>query len=155
LDRPEKLDYPTEAWAAHDLRKANVLRLAAAFVDEPRRLKWARRGDELAERGWSDLLRFDSRYSARAAAIVLQEGLRDLLLRCSCVGAQPAAEIGMDHGLPEEFVAQKRRVLGRLKSPRGMIVAVRSLTSIGNWRAILAARRRARSRAALVRSDRP
>src|SRR5262249_6816004 len=35
FDHPERLEYPTETWAAQDFRKANVLRLAAAHADEP------------------------------------------------------------------------------------------------------------------------
>ena len=45
FDHPEKLEYPTEAWAAHELRKANVLRLAAAHADEPLRSQWIPPGE--------------------------------------------------------------------------------------------------------------
>src|SRR5262249_39984912 len=48
FDQAEKLEFPTEAWAAQELRKANVLRLAAEHADEPLRGRLRRRGDELA-----------------------------------------------------------------------------------------------------------
>src|SRR5207253_1959466 len=51
FDQAEKLEFPTESWAAQELRKANVLRLAAAHADEPLRSRMVRRGTELADRG--------------------------------------------------------------------------------------------------------
>ena len=44
LDHPEQLEYPTETWAAQELRKANVLRWAARYADEPLR-RAVRRGE--------------------------------------------------------------------------------------------------------------
>src|SRR5262249_30390675 len=35
FDRPDQLAYPTETWAAQELRKGNALRLAAAHAEEP------------------------------------------------------------------------------------------------------------------------
>ena len=81
FDRPEKLEYPTETWAAQEFRKANVLRLAAQHADEPLRSRLIARGRELAERAWSDLLRFKSRDVARTVAIVMVEGTRDAYWR--------------------------------------------------------------------------
>ena len=81
FDHPEKLDYPTETWAAHELRKANVLRLGAQHADEPLRSRLTVHGNELAERAWSDLLRFKSRDVARAVAIMMVEGTRDAYFR--------------------------------------------------------------------------
>jgi hypothetical protein len=81
FDQVEKLEYPTEAWAAQELRKANVLRRAARRADEPLRSELFERGDELAERAWRDLWRFETRANARATAIVMTEGLLDCHLR--------------------------------------------------------------------------
>ena len=81
FDQPEKLEFPTETWAAQELRKGNVLRLAARYADEPLRSRLRRRGEEFAERAWSDLLRFESRTTARPLAIMMREGPVDLCLR--------------------------------------------------------------------------
>src|SRR3954454_21239428 len=53
FDRPERLEYPTETWAAQEVRKATVPRLAAEHADEPLRARLLRRGDDLADRAWS------------------------------------------------------------------------------------------------------
>ena len=84
FDQLEKLEFPNETWAAQEFRKANVLRLAASHADQPIRSALLRRGDELAERAWSDLYGFVSRTSARAVALVLIEGTRS-----SCLASHP------------------------------------------------------------------
>jgi hypothetical protein len=138
FDYPEKLEYPTEAWAAHEFRKANVLRLAAAHADEPFRSKWIRRGNELAERAWGDLLRFESRHSARAVAIMLQEGLLDFQLREPPNVLQPRGASVADHGTAETFVPQKRRVFARLRTSHELGGVLRKLLSPCNWQRFLA-----------------
>ena len=50
LDRPDLLEYPTETWAAQDLRKANVMRIAALHTDDPLRTQLRERGDQFAAR---------------------------------------------------------------------------------------------------------
>ena len=55
LDQREQLEFPNETWAAQEFRKANVLRLAAAHVEDPLRSRLIRRGEELSRRAWDDL----------------------------------------------------------------------------------------------------
>ena len=133
LDYPEQLEYPTEAWAAHELRKANVLRLAATHVDEPLRTKWMRRGDELSERAWSHLMRFESRHSARAVAIMLQEGLRDVQFRRHPIAVHGRRSDSFNHGTPKSFVPQKKRVLAQLKTPGGLVGVMMKMISPHRW----------------------
>jgi PcRGLX-like N-terminal RIFT barrel domain len=120
FDQIEKLEYPTEVWAAQELRKANVLRLAAGHADEPQRSRLWQRGEEFADRAWSDLARFESRTVARAAAIVFVEGLRDDCFRAN--GVQPlrrsAGESNLGSG--ERFSPQKQRVKSQLTTVRGL-----------------------------------
>lgn len=77
----EALEFPTETWPAQDLRKANLLRLAAASAEGPQRDRVLARGDALADRAWSDLLACPKPTTTRAMAIVTVEGLRDAELR--------------------------------------------------------------------------
>ena len=77
FDQVEKLEFPTEAWAAQEFRKANVLRLAAGHAKEPLQSQLFSRGNEIADRAWTDLLRFETRTYARALAVVMIEGLAD------------------------------------------------------------------------------
>ncbi len=141
FDTPEKLEHPTETWAAQELRKGNVLRLAAAYAEEPLRTRLVDRGAALVDRAWNDLLNFDSRYTIRALAITMTEGERDLY--CRSAEAMPAPPTGddLDFGSPELFVPQKRRVLRRLKSPMGFARSVLKLARVSRWRRYLTHRR--------------
>jgi glycosyltransferase involved in cell wall biosynthesis len=134
---PEKLEYPTETWAAQEFRKANVLRLAAAHVDEPLRARLLRRADELADRGWDDLHRCQPSVTARARAILFVEGTRDRHFRARGVAPAPAAVGTYDFGRPAPFVPQRHRVLARLTSPPGVAGAVVRLADPRNWRRFL------------------
>jgi len=137
FDHPEDLEFPTEAWAAQEFRKANALRLAARWADEPLRSGLLARGEELADRAWADLLRFESRGVARAVAVMMVEGVRDCYYRIS--GEAPAPKPGAEHafGSPEPFVPQRSRVLARWKTPGGMLYAVLRLADPRNWATIV------------------
>ncbi len=116
FDRPEQLEYPTETWAAQELRKANVLRLASRHAAEPLRTRLLIRGRELADRAWADWQRFESRYVTRAVAILMTEGMRDADFRsgrdvpASSVGSQRSVE-RHEFGSPVAFQSQRDRVL--------------------------------------------
>src|SRR4051794_33310341 len=140
FDRPERLEYPTETWAAQELRKANVLRLAAEHADEPLRARLLRRGDDLADRAWSDLERFESRHAARPLAIAMMEGPRDAHFRSRPAVYAPRPDAVHDFGEPVAFVPQRRRVLDRLRTPRGIVHAMARLADIRNWRCYLSRR---------------
>jgi hypothetical protein len=136
FDRADRLEFPTEVWAAQELRKANVLRLAAAHADEPLRSRLVRRGEELADRGWADLYRFESRTNARSLAVVMAEGPRDAYFRTHPVVEAPRPPEGYDFGKPTPFVPQKARVKARLRSPRGLAGALLRLAHPRAWRTL-------------------
>jgi hypothetical protein len=123
FDQREKLEFPTETWAAQELRKANVLRLAAAYVEEPERSRMHERGQQLAERAWADLQRFATRASLRSLAICMREGLDDARLQFPVQGkTRPRREWAL--GEPCAFVPQKARVRQQLRSARGLCKAI-------------------------------
>ncbi|HEY1378075.1 MAG TPA: hypothetical protein VGF55_14840 [Gemmataceae bacterium] len=124
LDHRERLEFPTETWPAQEFRKANVLRLAAAHADEPLRSRLLKRGGELADRAWHDLLGFPSRHVARAVAILMTEGTRDQFYRRCPARPFPRPDVTPNFGRPETFVPQKRRVKALLRSPRGLASAL-------------------------------
>src|SRR5262249_2062167 len=137
FDQAEKLEYPIEAWAAQEFRKANVLRLAAIHADEPLRQRLLQRGGELADRAWSDLLRFESRSTARAVAILLPEGPKDAFFRTAVVPSAPRPSQTYDFGSPQTFILQKLRVRAQLKSWRGLARVLLVLLSPRTWRRLL------------------
>jgi YetA-like protein len=130
---PEKLEYPTETWAAQEFRKANVLRLAAVHAEEPLRSQLLRRANELAERGWNDLHRCKPSVTVRARALLFVEGMRDRYFRCCGVPLAPAPIGTHDFGQPKLFIPQRRRVLAQLKSVWGLAGAMKRLTDPRKW----------------------
>jgi hypothetical protein len=137
FDHPEKLEFPTETWAAQEFRKANVFRLAAAHADPPLRERLLRCGTSFAERAWSDLLRFDSRHVARAIALILVEGVKDSYFCQMPVPEKPPAPESHHFGSPPRFVPQKARVLAQLKSVPGLLRALARLGRPRFWRQLL------------------
>jgi hypothetical protein len=133
FDKPEQLEYPTETWAAQEFRKANVLRLAAAHASEPLRGRLLRRGQELADRAWSDLLRFESRATARAAALVMVDGPVDSAFRARSFPPAPPPAVVPDFGKPTVFLPQKLRVRAQLLSLPGLARALLCLANPRHW----------------------
>jgi hypothetical protein len=135
FDQIEKLEFPTEVWAAQELRKANVMRLAARHVEEPMRTRLLDRGDELGDRAWSDLLRFETRASARALALVMNEGLLDCTLRSRQVLPAPSAEHGRtdDFGEPNTFISQWQRVRAMRRHPVELTRLIGRLFNRKRW----------------------
>jgi hypothetical protein len=74
LGYPEQLEYPTETWAAQELRKGNVLFAASQYVDAQQSQILKARGNAIVDRAWRTLMAFDSRCCTRPLAIVLQQG---------------------------------------------------------------------------------
>jgi hypothetical protein len=133
FDQIEALEFPTEAWPAQDLRKANALRLAAQLVDEPLRTRMFERGDELAERAWRDLWQFPTRTTARAMAIVFTEGLRDAELRSRQCNVAPPVVEPPEFPPAEPFLPQRERIRHKLGSPSGLISLLVAAANPVRW----------------------
>ncbi len=117
FDQFEKLEFPTEAWAAQEFRKANVLRHAAVHAGEDMRPKLLDRGDKLADRAWHDLERFETRTYARAMAVVMIEGLKDCWFRERRFEIPEQLNSRPNFGSPQMFETQKQRFRSLLTSP--------------------------------------
>lgn len=131
FDQRERMEFPTETWAAQDFRKANVLRLAAAYVDEPTGQRFLARAQTIADRAWQDLVTFESRHVARAVAIILTEGTRDQYFRRLTPERDSAPVEVFDFGAPEPFVTQKARIKSMMRSPRGWLQLMMHLAGFG------------------------
>jgi hypothetical protein len=133
FDRREELEFPTEAWPGQELRKANVLRLAAAHAEEPLRTQLHRRGTELAERAWGDLFSFSSRTSARALALMMTEGTVDHAVADGVIEPAIRAETLAEWPLPVNFIPQRTRVQRMLKTPLGLVRAITRILNPCRW----------------------
>jgi len=125
LDHPEQLQYPTEAWAAHDFRKANVLRIAASCADDAAQAATMReKADQINDAAWRDFAAFgEASATARCLSIVMTEGHRDVFHRTQDSELIPPCSAKWNIGPWSMFVPQKQRVKRMLKSPAGLIKA--------------------------------
>ena len=158
LDHPEKLQYPTETWAAQELRKGNVLLMVARLAEPSEQETFAERGRHFLDRAWQSLLSFPTRDYTRPLALVLSQGYLEMALRTNAATLPqftiPSGPI--EPADPTPFVSQKDDIRRSLKSPLGLArMFVRSLSPI-RWKNLI---RRSwfaeRVRMALHRNSRP
>ncbi len=133
LDQAEKLQYPTEAWAAQDFRKANVLRIAASCEDDATfAAAMHEKANQINNAAWNDMAAFgDARLTARCLSILMTEGHRDVFHRTSEPTLIPACQAKYDFGSWSMFVPQKQRIKRLVKSPgRLMVAGVKALSPV-------------------------
>jgi hypothetical protein len=141
FDQAESLDYPNETWAAQEMRKANVLRLAAPyFSDETERVRAETRGQELADRAWADVFRFPTRTSTRCLSIMITEGARDGYLRRTRGEVVADAGPSIAFGQPQRFLPQRARIARDLRTWAGLWRAAARMLQPGRWRRAIKAR---------------
>lgn len=126
FDRADAMQYPTETWAAQDLRKANVLRLASAWVDHPCKSRLFDRGSGLAQRAWRDLRRFETRSCARPLSILMVEALKELHTPPATI-AVPNAPPRDGFGPRVSFVTQKQRITAMFTNPSSALSGIAHL----------------------------
>ncbi|QDU23918.1 RIFT barrel domain-containing protein [Urbifossiella limnaea] len=131
LSRPDILEYPNETWAAQDVRKFEVLRLAARHAGPD-----AERFRERARFFFSDsiarLTAFPTRTLCRPVVLLLSLGYT---AACPADAAPPPAVAVTDFGRPERFVPQKQTALKRAKLlvAAGAVVGFAAVVALGVW----------------------
>jgi hypothetical protein len=120
LDRASELQYVTETWPAQDLRKANVLRIAAAHADEALALRLCEKADDISRQAYQQLLSFPNFHAARAVSIVATEALREAQWR-EHPPQRAIVKDFADQGSPSRFEPSLARIRRRLKTPRGLL----------------------------------
>ncbi len=115
LDRPEVLEFPTETWAAQDLRKAEVFDLAALHAKSPgERERFRERARFFFRDGVERLGGMPTRSLCRPVVILLGCGSSRAWHEERPEATAPRGPRGIDFGAPRVFVPQKRRALRRL-----------------------------------------
>lgn len=82
LDRPELLEFPTETWAAQELRKAEVFALTSMYAREPARTRMLEAATRFMAQATGALLSMPSRGLARPVVLTLSFGWRMECFRC-------------------------------------------------------------------------
>lgn len=131
LSCPDELQYPTEAWAAQDVRKANVLHLAAACEDDPGQARTMRmKARELSDAAWNDLYEFSNAHlTARCLAILMTEGAREVFHRNCQVTSIPPTDVSYPLTKWNMFVPQRTRVKALFRNPLKLLRACWRLLS--------------------------
>ncbi len=76
LERRERLQYPTQTWAAQDLRKADVFLWAALQTDGAERERFLKCSDVFFEYVTTELPRLDGHSFTRPLVLVMTQGVR-------------------------------------------------------------------------------
>jgi hypothetical protein len=120
LDHPEELEYPTEAWAAQEFRKATVLFLAAAFADPERASRYRLKAALFAEKAWEELNRFETWINPRTAAVIFNQAVWHLgqAASAACECCLQRTNNPLNVGPRERFLPQKARVRQMLTSAK-------------------------------------
>lgn len=139
LDHPEKLEFPTETWAAQELRKGVVLLMAARLAEPDERQTFQQRGMYFLDRAWETLLSFPTRAYTRPLALVLTQGYIEAALRDSTAPLPhiSIADVPFEPGEPMVFDSQKEDIRCALKSPPRLVRMFTRSVSPVRWRSLI------------------
>ncbi|MGB5160107.1 MAG: hypothetical protein WBQ27_03175 [Thermoanaerobaculia bacterium] len=138
LDEPEKLEYPTETWAAAELIKGTTLLMVARYASSTERDRFSMKGLEILTRGWQTLLSFDSRHFTRPLALALQQGSME---SCLAVDQLPSDEVetaggsngDTSFGPISQFVDQREHLRSLAVSPWKLLGSLQHATRPSRW----------------------
>lgn len=135
LEKPELLEYPTETWAAQDLRKSDVFYFAARHSEGAARARYAERASFFFTTAVETLAKMPTRTLTRPLVLLLSHGTLHGWVRRYGLG-DPAPPGGVSQGTafgsPACFVTQKQRVKRRLAAvaAAGLVALAIGLLSV-------------------------
>jgi hypothetical protein len=115
LDKPEILEFPTETWAAQDIRKSLVLDLAAKYADAADWATFRDRSDFFYRTALKTLERLPTRTLSRPLVLLLSYGFVRGHERLAPSREAAAAARPEPVRLEAPFVPQKERVMRRVR----------------------------------------
>ncbi len=141
-----KVEFPTETWPAHDIRKCHVFHLAATWADRGQAPAYRERASFFFDRCLADLRSFPTCDLTRPLVILCVYGPLHAWHVAQPLDTLPGAVLeshAHDFGAPVAFVPQRARVRGALRDK--LAVAVREARRlvadrIVHWRASRGAR---------------
>lgn len=116
LDRPERLTFPTETWAAHEIRKSDVFCHAALHAAGDERARFLERSRFFFRHAINTLRDSPTKTLARPVIVLLSSGLMQPWFEANPTASAPSpAKPDGAFGPREPFVPQKQQALKRLK----------------------------------------
>ena len=117
LDTPDRLQYPTETWAAQDLRKVEVFQFAARHATATDRARYHERAAWFHHYCAAKLNEFPTQSLCRPVVLVLRYGWSHTWHQTHRdATAPPPVEPVAEWGQHREFVPQKVRAIRRIKT---------------------------------------
>jgi hypothetical protein len=122
LEKPAILEYPTETWAAQDIRKADVFTYAAQHASGDERARFVERAAFFFDASLSTLQQSETSSLARPTVLLLSNGFMQLADDAASPAPEPAAAVFTNRST---FVPQKEAAKRRLiRSAAGFAVVI-------------------------------
>jgi hypothetical protein len=115
LDKPQVLEYPTETWAAQDMRKSEIFKYASKHASGEERGRFLERSGFFFRYSVDKLSSMPTRTLARPVVLLLSYGYMHAYFQKNPNELAPAPPAVQDFGKPEVFVPQKTRAMRRFK----------------------------------------
>ncbi len=118
LDTPEKLQYPTETWAAQDMRKVEVFQFAAKHATDEERAKFLERAEWFFNYVQNKLHEFPTKSLCRPVILMMRYGFSRNWWRLNPGAGAPEPRVRKtadDFGTWRMFVPQKAKAIRRAK----------------------------------------
>ena len=115
LEKPERLEFPNETWAAQDMHKSEMFRAAAKLSSGTEREAYLERAQHFFDYSVNTLRDMRSSTVARTTVLMLSFGYAQAY--CSTIGLPESAnveELTGEFGEPTRFISQKKRALRKL-----------------------------------------
>jgi hypothetical protein len=133
LEKPEKLEYPTETWAAQDIRKSDIFCFAAMHATGAERDQFVERANFFHRTSITTLLASSTRALARPVIVLLTSGIVHPWFMAQPAASLPSPDETHDFGEPERFVSQRTQAERRAK----LIVVLGALAVFAGAAALL------------------
>ncbi len=137
LDAPEKLQYPTETWAAQDMRKMEVFQFAAKHATGEERAKFLERAAWFFDYVQNKLHEFPTKSLCRPVILMMRYGYSRNWWRLNPGAGAPeprARKTADDFGTWRMFVPQKAKAIRRAK----LIIASSGLLAMATLATLIA-----------------
>jgi hypothetical protein len=137
LDKPEILEYPTETWAAQDIRKSVVLDLAAKYADPDDWGRFRERSEFFYRNALATLAGMRTRTLSRPLVLLLSYGFIRGYERVMPSLGVTSPEPGVLPPRQEAFVPQKARAFRRVRwltAAAALLIAPLTAAFRWSWR---------------------
>ncbi len=124
LEKPEILEYPTETWAAQDMRKSEVFKWAALNAVTPERERFLERSRFFFDASVTTLAAAPTRTLARPVILLLSYGWWQATISRGLSLPPPCATEPQDFGEPARFEPQKPRAIRKAAVVAGVAAIV-------------------------------